>query len=131
LAETEKSAPIGLLLSDDLMFTSRIVGTARDLGLDLRAFKNADALVEASSQHHPTCVVMDLGIADSRIDDLVSRLRSSSTSVLRLVAYGSHVDTKTLQAARQAGCDPVLPRSKFVEVLPQSLREWMRDDSRT
>ena len=131
MAETEKSAPIGLLLSDDLMFTSRIVGTARDLGLDLRAFKNADALVEASSQHHPTCVVMDLGIADSRIDDLVSRLRSSSTSVLRLVAYGSHVDTKTLQAARQAGCDPVLPRSKFVEVLPQSLREWMRDDSRT
>jgi hypothetical protein len=42
----------------------------------------------------------------------------------RVVAYGSHVDTATLRAAREAGCDPVLPRSKFVEELPSALPHW-------
>ena len=129
MAEPERSAQIGLLLCDDLIFTSRILGTARDLGLELKPHKTVDALVEASAQSHPACVILDLGIAGSRIDDLVGRLRSGSTSALRLVAYGSHVDTQTLEAARKAGCDPVLPRSKFVETLPQSLPEWIRDCS--
>jgi CheY-like chemotaxis protein len=129
MPETEKSNLVGLLLCDDLIFTSRILGTARDLGFELKAHKNVDALVEASAQHHPACVILDLAIAGSRIDEVVNRLRSCSTPSLRLVAYGSHVDTHTLQAARMAGCDPVLPRSKFVETLPQSLPEWIQDNS--
>jgi hypothetical protein len=42
-----------------------------------------------------------------------------------VVAYGSHVDTATLRAAREAGCDVVLPRSKFVEELPTALPTWL------
>jgi hypothetical protein len=42
-----------------------------------------------------------------------------------VVAYGSHVDTERLRAARSAGCDPVLPRSKFVEELPKALPQWL------
>jgi len=45
--------------------------------------------------------------------------------VPRVVAYGSHVDAAGLKAARDAGCDVVLPRSAFVEQLPVKLREWM------
>jgi CheY-like chemotaxis protein len=41
-----------------------------------------------------------------------------------VVGYGSHVDTATLQAAREAGFDLVLPRSKFVDALATSLAEW-------
>src|SRR4051794_17949275 len=37
-------APPGVLLSDDLIFTSRIVGTARGQGLDLVAARTADGL---------------------------------------------------------------------------------------
>jgi hypothetical protein len=40
------------------------------------------------------------------------------------VAYGSHVDTESLRAARAAGCDRVLPRSKFIEELPSALPDW-------
>ena len=43
----------------------------------------------------------------------------------RLVAYGSHVDAEALRAARAAGCDPVLPRSKFVDDLPAALPGWL------
>jgi hypothetical protein len=41
------------------------------------------------------------------------------------MAYGAHVDAAGLWAARQAGCDIVLPRSAFVEELPFRLPEWL------
>jgi len=41
-----------------------------------------------------------------------------------VVGYGSHVDTATLQAARDAGCDVVWPRSKFVAELATAMRQW-------
>ena len=34
----------------------------------------------------------------------------------RVMGYGSHVEKELLQAARDAGCDPVLPRSQFVRI---------------
>ena len=37
----------------------------------------------------------------------------------------THVDAAGLRAAREAGCDPVLPRSQFVEALPLRLAEWV------
>jgi hypothetical protein len=42
----------------------------------------------------------------------------------RIVAYGSHVDTAGLRKAREAGCDLVWPRSKFVAELPGALQAW-------
>jgi hypothetical protein len=43
-----------------------------------------------------------------------------------LAAYGSHVDVATLHAARDAGCDPGLPRSAMAQELPNLLREWLK-----
>ncbi|MGZ3385055.1 MAG: hypothetical protein ACXWNF_09120, partial [Isosphaeraceae bacterium] len=40
------------------------------------------------------------------------------------VAFGSHVDTEALAAARAAGCDPVMPRSKFSADLPELIRRF-------
>ena len=39
-----------------------------------------------------------------------------------VVGFVSHVDTQTIQSARVAGIDQVLPRSRFVETLPDLLR---------
>ncbi len=41
------------------------------------------------------------------------------------IAFGSHVDTLALEAARAAGCDPVLPRSKFTAELPELIRKYL------
>ena len=43
-----------------------------------------------------------------------------------VIGYGSHVAAAALQAAREAGCDLVVPNSKFVELLPTDLAEWMK-----
>jgi hypothetical protein len=53
-------------------------------------------------------------------------MRGRGAPIPRVVAYGSHVDAQGLAAARAAGCDLVLPRSKFVEELPTALALWLR-----
>jgi CheY-like chemotaxis protein len=121
-------APLaGLLLSDDLIFTSRVTGTARALGLVMRPARSAEALVELARQHLPRCVLVDLANPGLKLGDLLRRLGEVCPTSPRVVAYGAHVDTATLRAARAAGCDPVLPRSKFVEDLHQALPGWLAD----
>src|SRR5215831_14570302 len=116
--------PSAILLSDDLIFTSRVVGTGRDLGLPIRTARNVDAVLKLSQQQNPTCVIVDLSNPGLRIAELIAGLGALTTRP-RIVAYGSHVDTATLRAAREAGCDVVLPRSKFVEELPNVLPAWL------
>jgi CheY-like chemotaxis protein len=115
----------GLLLCDDLLYTSRITGEARALGLTVKPARSLEQLLDLARQETPSCVLIDLGFARLVLGDLVSRLREVCDPPPRLVAYGSHVDVEGLRAARDAGCDPVLPRSKFVDELPQSLPSWL------
>ena len=121
----KETPPLGLLLSDDLIFTSRISGTARGLGLTVKAARSVDALEALARQRTPTCVLVDLANPGLAVPDLIERLRAACPQVPRVVAYGSHVDAAGLRAARAAGCDVVLPRSAFVEQLAKALPEWL------
>jgi CheY-like chemotaxis protein len=117
--------PAGLLLCDDLIFASRITGTARSLGAEVKPARGIDALVELARAEAPPCVIIDLAYPGLVLEDLLQKLREACPALPRIVAYGSHVDTETLRAARAAGCDPVLPRSKFVTDLAQELPTWL------
>jgi DNA-binding NarL/FixJ family response regulator len=121
----EDPAPLGLLLSDDLLFTSRITGTAHALGLEVKAARSAEAVIALARQRRPSAILIDLGNPGLVLADLLRQLAAAWTPPPRVVAYGSHVDAATLRAAREAGCEPVLPRSKFVEELPHALPEWL------
>ncbi len=118
--------PSALLLCDDLMFASRITGEARALGLTVNHVRSLDQLFALARQETPLCVVVDLSFPALELPNLFSRLAEACPTRPRVVAYGSHVDTDRLRAARSAGCDPVLPRSKFVEELPKKLPEWLQ-----
>jgi DNA-binding NarL/FixJ family response regulator len=119
----EPDAPVGLLLSDDLLFTSRITGTARALGFAVKPARTAAALESLARVHAPRCVILDLSNPGLVIEDLVRALHAASPAFY-LVAYGSHVDAATLHKARAAGCDLVMPRSQFIENLPRLLPAW-------
>lgn len=119
------TASDGLLLCDDMIFTSRITGTARSLGLNVAVAGSLQALEKQAREAKPRGVILDLALAGSVIDQLAKNLEQWCGMRPRVIAYGSHVDTETLRAARAAGCDLVLPRSKFVEELPLKLREWL------
>jgi CheY-like chemotaxis protein len=116
---------LGLLLCDDLMFASRITGEARALGLTVKPARSIEQLLEFVRLQAPSCILIDLAFPGLLVPDLIGRLGDLCHSPPRVVAYGSHVDADSLRAARLAGCDPVLPRSKFVEELPRSLAQWL------
>ena len=116
-----------LLLSDDLIFSSRISAEARAQGITIKTARSAEELEVLARKQSPHCVIVDLALAGPVIADLVPRLRAAGTP--RIIAYGSHVDTATLRAARDAGCDVVLPRSKFVEELPRAIADWARESA--
>lgn len=113
---------IGILLSDDLLFTSRITGTARAQGLEMRTARYVASLEEMARQLVPACVIVDLQLPGLELPALVTALRKGAACTI--VAYGSHVAAQVLQAARDVGCDVVLPRSKFVESLADELPRW-------
>jgi DNA-binding NarL/FixJ family response regulator len=119
----------GLLLSDDMIFSSRITGTAQALGLKVNAVKSAKNLMAQAKERTPTCVIVDLSHPDLRVPELIGELQDVCSPIPRLVAYGSHVDAATLRAARDAGCDIVLPRSAFVEQLSGNLPQWLMPSS--
>lgn len=116
---------LGLLLSDDLLFTSRVTGTAQALGLTVQPARTVAALQAAAQAQAPSAVILDLNHPGLVIADLMQWLGELPGGRPRVVGYGSHVDTATLKAARQAGCDEVLPRSQFAEELPKRLAEWI------
>jgi CheY-like chemotaxis protein len=119
-----------ILLSDDLMFTSRITGIGRDLGLSVVSARSARALLDLAKRQSPTCVIVDLANESLDLSALIGELVELPPRP-RVVAYGSHVDAAALQAARAAGCDVVLPRSKFVEELPFALPRWLAPTGET
>jgi DNA-binding NarL/FixJ family response regulator len=125
MSEKTTAAGIALLLSDDMMFMSRIAGTAHDLGLSIKIARAVDPLKTLVQSERPACVIVDLANPGLVIGDLTGWLAETCSPVPRVVAYGSHVDAETLRRAREAGCDVVLPRSKFVTELPNRLREWI------
>jgi FixJ family two-component response regulator len=115
-------APIGYLLDTDLMFNSRITGTAKALGLQLITCRTpADLLTKAHSTS-PACVLLDVHHHGLAIDELIAGLKA--TGPVFVVGYGSHVAANVLKEARAAGCDLVLPRSQFVGELEKSLPIW-------
>jgi DNA-binding NarL/FixJ family response regulator len=117
-------AHIGYLLSDDMMFTSRITGTARDLGLEVKVARSQDGLETLIRSQPPAAVIIDLANTGLDLATLLTAAKAANPATI-IVAYGSHVDAETLKNARLAGCDVVLPRSQFAERLPELLPDWL------
>lgn len=121
-------APPGVILSDDLFFASKVTATARVLGLPVQMARTAEQLLSLVAQHGSRGVLLDLHVTGDSVADVVRRLKAEPSQP-HVVGYGSHVDTETLQRARDAGCDLVLPRSKFTEALPHALAAWMNPEA--
>jgi CheY-like chemotaxis protein len=117
--------PTALLLSDDLIDTSRITGTAQSLGLSVQQVRTVDVLEQLAKVSGPSCVLVDLNYPGLDVLELIHRLREACPQMPRLVGFGSHVDAAGLKVARAAGFDVVLPRSAFVQQMAEQLPAWL------
>lgn len=103
----------------DLLLQSRLREQVRALGYRFALADTAEAIAEALDAA-PALVVLDLQIEDIDWRLVVEAAKARSVPIL---AFGRHTKAQHLRSARDAGCDRVVPRSTFVEELPQLIEE--------
>ena len=110
-------------LVDDIFFQAKMAETARHAGVALQTVSNGPALVAAAgaSTNGPRLLLVDLNARQGPIE-AIEQLRAAGNS-LPVIAFLSHVQTELAQRATAAGCQRVLPRSKFTAELADILRQ--------
>ncbi len=79
-------------------------------------------------QWKPKVVFVDLAAGELVKSEALIAFRQIAPGTT-FVAFGSHVDRDALEAASSAGCDRVMPRSKFSAELPELMRDLFGSDS--
>ena len=120
-----KAESTALLLSRDLLFTSKITGTARELGHRVMVAGNTALAADMITQWRPKVVFVDLAAGALVNVPALSAYRAQAGPGTMFIAFGSHVDTDALAAAKAAGCELVLPRSRFTAELAELIRKYM------
>jgi DNA-binding response OmpR family regulator len=113
------------MVCDDLIFTSRVTATARAHGLQVIPVRSGADALRRAGETIPRCLILDLHTIGADVAGFLAGLRAACPVMPRIVAYGSHVNTELLQAARDAGCDVVLSRGQFTRDLETNLPVWM------
>ena len=105
------------ILVDDMFFTAKINAAAAECGRTIERIKSTEQL-EGLFSKPPVLVIIDLN--SDRIDpfEAIRFLKSrSELAATPVVSFVSHVQTDLIRAAQTAGCDFVLPRSAFTQML--------------
>ena len=122
---SQPDEPIGLLLTRDLIFTSKVTGTGQSLGRRILTAGNEALASSLIEERRPRVVFIDLAAGGLVRPEALAAYRTLAGDDAAFVAFGSHVDTEALARAMEAGCDPVLPRSRFTTELPDLIRRFL------
>jgi hypothetical protein len=115
-------SPIGILLCRDLIFTTKVQGTALSLGYDIAVIGDVSKAKKEIESLHPRLVLIDLTAGELSAPSAMSEYVALAGPEAWLVAFGPHVEALALADAKAAGCQVVLPRSKFAGDLPRLLQ---------
>lgn len=111
-----------LVLVRDLMFLSKIRETLRSLDLEPLTLGSALDL-DSPGADRTALLIADVNDAGLDPMEAIARARTRGIPVL---AFGSHVDMASLEGARKAGADEVVPRSVFSSRLPDLVLSLLR-----
>ena len=109
-----------IAIVSDMIFATRITGTAEQVGADCRIITEPSKLRDALESENPRTVLVDMHCGGISPEEAIRTVKSHCPSA-RVVAFFSHVQTELLEQARAAGADDVWPRSAFVQRLPELL----------
>jgi len=120
---------VGLYLTNDLMFLSRVGGEAQQQGWRLESSPTIPQLVGRIQKLQaegivPRLLIIDLALPNLVMSDLVVQLSECGVK-FPWIAYGPHVQYEQLQAASQAGCVAVLSRGEFNGSYGTILRKYL------
>jgi CheY-like chemotaxis protein len=113
------AAPV-LVLCTDLLFVTKITGTAKAVGRPARVVRSTEKLQEELRAYAPPpLLIVDLNAGGM---DPMGAIRLAKAHAVPVVAYVSHVEADLAAAAKQAGADRVMARSAFVMQLAALLQ---------
>ena len=115
-----------LYLAADLIWATKIKGTADALGIPARPVRTLEMLESRLADSQVTGMVLDLDKPEEALV-FISRLRGERASpgerLIKLLAWGPHVAVELLQQAKTAGADVVMTRGAFDHKMPELLKE--------
>jgi CheY-like chemotaxis protein len=116
-----------IALIDDLFFLAKVHETAKHTGVTLETAATGEQLLKAAAASPAALILVDLNARQGALD-AVEHLCASNGAAdgqakpRRVIAFLSHVQTDLAERARSAGCQDVMPRSKFTQNLAEILR---------
>ena len=111
-----------LALVRDLFFRAKIDAVAAAVGAEVEYASTLDAVALRCAAIHPSIIFTDLSDATFPALETLKQIRAAAPTA-RAIGFASHVDLKSLKAARAAGYDLTLSRSEFTSQLPDLLKK--------
>lgn len=117
-----------LLISPDLMSTSKLAGLAREVNGQVETLRS---LNEQPRSTHYELVLLDIQAFQEDPAVLVAKVRFLLDSInhkdesMRLIAFGPHVHKQRLEDAVAAGVDEAVSRGELFGGFPALLRRWL------
>lgn len=116
-----------LIAVDDLLFSSKIRTTAKQIGVELTFARTPDDILAQARSLKPGLIIFDVNCEKADPINTVAALKADpELKDIPTTGFVSHVDTQMILAARRAGMDEVMARSAFAANLPQILLEGGR-----
>jgi PleD family two-component response regulator len=110
---------------DDLFFLSKIREATKTLDIDLEFVRNADGFKEKISSDKPSLIIFDLNSKTGSPLEMIRKIKSTSElEKIPVIGFLSHVQIELKDEADRAGCDLVVPRSRFSKDLREILRKY-------
>lgn len=114
---------------EDLLFKSKISGTADSLDVRVSFPRSPRKLLDTLREEPPELLILDLNSARFEPLQLLQTINSDEAlSHVRTLGFLSHVQKDLAVAAREAGCDRIMARSAFTKNLPEILVGEAPDD---
>ncbi len=110
-----------LLAVDDMFFAAKILSTAQHLGKSIERVKSAAEIEAAISVDSSALLIIDLNSTKFAALEVIAMLKAQSQLSTTILGFLSHVQIDLRRQAEEAGCDYILPRSAFSQLLPEIL----------
>jgi CheY-like chemotaxis protein len=100
-----------------MFFIAKINGAAAERGRQIERVKSREQLEQLAS-NPPSLVIVDLNSDRISPIEAIEFLKSTpNLTAVPIVGFVSHVQTELIRNAQAAGCDYVVPRSAFNQLM--------------
>jgi CheY-like chemotaxis protein len=116
-----------IALIDDIFFLAKVHETAKHTGVTLETAATGEQLLKAAAASPSALILVDLNARKGALEAVehlcaANGAADGQAKLRRVIAFLSHVQTDLAERARAAGCQDVMPRSKFTQNLAEILR---------